>query len=72
MSRLPGGVFVGAVTLLCGLVFAQFERGKHDVKSSSDSGPAAATASDGVQQAEQRQNPRERQQHVAADDRTKS
>jgi hypothetical protein len=25
MSRLPGGVFVGVVTLMCGLGLAQFE-----------------------------------------------
>jgi len=29
MSRLPGGVFVGVVTLLVGLGFVQFELAKH-------------------------------------------
>jgi hypothetical protein len=39
MSRLPGGLFVGVVTLLCGLGFAQLERVSRDrsVSTQSDS-----------------------------------
>jgi hypothetical protein len=44
MSRLPGGVFVGAVTLLCGVIFTQFEGVTKDRSTLKDS--ASVTADD--------------------------
>lgn len=36
MSRLPGGLFVGVVTLVCGLGFAQMERSGQDDYSATN------------------------------------
>ncbi|MDB5388002.1 MAG: hypothetical protein JWM11_3648 [Planctomycetaceae bacterium] len=71
MSRLPGGIFVGVVTLLCGLVFAQYERGKRDQTHSAELIPANSEYDEFVPANRQQVSPQEKTQ-VAIEERTKS
>ena len=71
MSRLPGGVFVGVVTLLAGLGFAQFElatRGTDPVEEPL----SAKTDIENQERKENKKIPVEPPQKIASDERAKS
>ena len=71
MSRLPGGIFVGVVTLLCGLGFAQFEFAPHTGMPEELPVTAKSKLEKPVQK-DQPKVPDEQDQKLAAEVRAKS
>jgi hypothetical protein len=71
MSRLPGGVFVGVVTLMCGLMFTQLEDGTQEKALSVESIPANSLPEE-LKPTESKEMQVEMQQQVASDERSKS
>jgi hypothetical protein len=71
MSRLPGGVFVGVVTLMCGLMFTQLEDGTQEKALSVESIPANSLTEEIAPPASKKVQV-EIQQQVASDERSKS